>query len=183
MLLYPDVQAKASDELDRVVGQDRLPDFSDEEQLPYIKAVCLEVLRWHPFAPVGVPHRSIADDEYRGMFIPKGSVVIANAWYVIMYTCTKVSSDDLRYMLRNEAVYGHDVDDFRPERFLTEGRKPPDATFGFGRRLATCLMEALIFRAFDNVTAQNLHGSILRRSVAFHRYCFHPACFQDRKAG
>jgi hypothetical protein len=30
----------------------------------------------------GVPHLSLEDDIYNGMFIPKGSVVIANAGYV-----------------------------------------------------------------------------------------------------
>lgn len=45
MLLYPDVQRKAQAELDRVVGSDRLPEFSDERSLPYITAVVQEVLR------------------------------------------------------------------------------------------------------------------------------------------
>lgn len=45
MLLYPDVQKKAQEELDRVLGKDRLPDFSDEASLPYITAVLQEVLR------------------------------------------------------------------------------------------------------------------------------------------
>ena len=82
MLLYPEVQAKAQEELDRVVGPHRLPDFSDLPDLPYIHAVCKEVLRWQPAAPLGVPHCNIRDDEYRGMLIPKGSTIIANQWYV-----------------------------------------------------------------------------------------------------
>lgn len=82
MMLYPNIQAKAQEELDRVVGRNRLPDFSDEEDLPYISAICFELLRWHPVAPFGVPHRNIAEDEYRGMLIPMGSTVISNIWYV-----------------------------------------------------------------------------------------------------
>lgn len=30
------------------------------------------VKRWHPVAPLGVPHKSTKDDVYQNMFIPKG---------------------------------------------------------------------------------------------------------------
>lgn len=30
----------------------------------------------------GIPHASIADDVYNGMFIPKGAAIISNATYV-----------------------------------------------------------------------------------------------------
>jgi len=53
MILYPDVVRKAQAELDTVVGQDRLPSFSDRESLPYINALVLEVLRWHCVTPTG----------------------------------------------------------------------------------------------------------------------------------
>ena len=45
MLKYPDVQRRAQDEIDRVIGNDRLPSFEDKEQLPYIDALCVELLR------------------------------------------------------------------------------------------------------------------------------------------
>ena len=45
MLLYPDIQRKAKTEVDRVVGRNRLPDFSDEPALPYVTALVKEVLR------------------------------------------------------------------------------------------------------------------------------------------
>ena len=51
---YPSVQAKAQEELDRVVGHDRLPDFDDSPNLPYLNALIREVLRWHPAAPIGL---------------------------------------------------------------------------------------------------------------------------------
>jgi len=51
MILYPEVQRKAQAEIDDVVGNGRLPVFSDEEELPYVQAVLKEVLRWHPVAP------------------------------------------------------------------------------------------------------------------------------------
>lgn len=53
MSLYPDVQAEAQRELDKVVGNDRLPDVSDRPDLPYLNALCKEVLRWHNAAPTG----------------------------------------------------------------------------------------------------------------------------------
>ena len=54
---HPDKVAKAQEELDRVVGQDRLPEYADVEQLPYVKAFIKEVMRWRPTAPgVLLPH-------------------------------------------------------------------------------------------------------------------------------
>lgn len=53
MVLFPGVQERAQAELDTVVGTDRLPDFSDRNQLPYIAALIKEVWRWQPVAPLG----------------------------------------------------------------------------------------------------------------------------------
>lgn len=41
----PDVQRRAQEEIDRVVGTDRLPSFEDKQDLPYIEAVYKECLR------------------------------------------------------------------------------------------------------------------------------------------
>jgi len=53
MTLFPEVMKKAQAEIDAVVGNDRLPDFSDRENLPYVDALCKEVFRWHSVAPTG----------------------------------------------------------------------------------------------------------------------------------
>ena len=45
MLLYPGPQRIAQNELNRVVGQDRLPELEDRDSLPYITALVREVLR------------------------------------------------------------------------------------------------------------------------------------------
>ena len=82
MALYPEVQKKAQQELDAVVGGERLPDFSDRQSLPYINALVKELLRWHPATPMGVPHRILADDEYNGHIIPAGATIFVNMWYV-----------------------------------------------------------------------------------------------------
>lgn len=53
MVLFPEVQRKAQAEIDSVVGKDRLPDFGDQSQLPYVTAILEEALRWHPVVPLG----------------------------------------------------------------------------------------------------------------------------------
>ncbi|KAK7681339.1 hypothetical protein QCA50_015430 [Cerrena zonata] len=84
MSLYPDIQRKAQEELYRVVGPDRLPDFDDHDDLVYIQAIALEAMRWMVVLPLGVYHRVMTDDIYNGSLIPKGSTVIANAWFVVI---------------------------------------------------------------------------------------------------
>ena len=54
MTLYPDVQKHARDEIDRVVGKDRLPTIEDQEELPYVGALIKEVLRFAPVALLGM---------------------------------------------------------------------------------------------------------------------------------
>jgi cytochrome P450 len=53
MVLFPDVQRKAQEEIDRVVGPGRIPSFSDREHLSYLAAVYKELLRWHVIGPMG----------------------------------------------------------------------------------------------------------------------------------
>ncbi|KAF4597792.1 hypothetical protein EYR40_008259 [Pleurotus pulmonarius] len=65
MVLHPVCQQIGQEEVDRVVGRDRLPTFEDRDSLPYIDCVIQEVLRWHPVTPLGIPHRSTHDDIYR----------------------------------------------------------------------------------------------------------------------
>lgn len=76
MAMYPGVQKKAQDELDRVVGPSRLPEFHDVESLPYIKAVVMETMRWITIVPLCIAHGSMEDDMYEGYFIPKGTVIL-----------------------------------------------------------------------------------------------------------
>ena len=80
MTVHPDVQRKAQEEIDRVIGTHRLPTLADRENLPYIDAVVKEVLRWQPVAPMGLPHTSTEDDTIEGYFIPKDAMIFANVW-------------------------------------------------------------------------------------------------------
>ncbi|KAF8509202.1 cytochrome P450 [Hysterangium stoloniferum] len=129
LVLNPDIQRRAHTELDTVLGspQDsdfRLPSFDDRPHLPYIDALVKESLRWIPVAATGVAHATTDEDEYRGYRIPKGSIVIANAWA----------------MLHDETVYSDPLI-FRPDRFLASVDKTPETdpatrgVFGFGRRV------------------------------------------------
>ena len=90
MSLYPEAQRKAQEELDRIVGRGRLPNFGDLDSLVYINAVVKESLRWHNVVPLGIPHKTIHDDFFCGYFVPAGSVVISNIWSVLfsVITCT-----------------------------------------------------------------------------------------------
>ncbi|GLT78960.1 hypothetical protein SLA2020_504750 [Shorea laevis] len=73
MLNQPEILEKAIEELDRVVGKDRLVQESDISNLNYIKACARETFRLHSVAPFNVPHVSTNDKIVAGYFIPKGS--------------------------------------------------------------------------------------------------------------
>jgi cytochrome P450 len=63
---FPETLPKAWEELDRVVGHHRSPTFDDEPNLPYVKALVKEVLRWRSVAIIGgQPHAPIQDDYYK----------------------------------------------------------------------------------------------------------------------
>ena len=53
MVLYPEVQKKAQEELDSVIGNTRLPTIEDRSQLKYVEMVMQETFRWVPVTPVG----------------------------------------------------------------------------------------------------------------------------------
>lgn len=80
MAIFPDVQRKAQQEIDQVIGCGRLPTITDRENLPYVEAVVKEVMRWHSIVPMGLPHCSTEDDVYGGYFIPKDAMLFANIW-------------------------------------------------------------------------------------------------------
>ncbi|KAF2180282.1 cytochrome P450 [Zopfia rhizophila CBS 207.26] len=71
---------KAQEELDRVIGNERTPNFEDEEHLPYIRAMIKEALRWRHVNKLGLTHYATEDGWYKDYFIPKGSVIVANVW-------------------------------------------------------------------------------------------------------
>ncbi|KAE9384424.1 cytochrome P450 [Gymnopus androsaceus JB14] len=78
MTLYLEAQRTGQDEVDRVVGRGRVPDFGDMEDPVYVQALIKEILRWQPAGPLGFPHHLMEDDWYEGYLIPKGTTCIAN---------------------------------------------------------------------------------------------------------
>lgn len=80
MALYPETQRIAQHEIDQTIGKEAFPTFQDRQRLPYVQALCKEVMRWRPVTPIAVPHVLRQDDLIGNYFIPKGTVVIGNTW-------------------------------------------------------------------------------------------------------
>ncbi|KAL3275952.1 hypothetical protein HHI36_020686 [Cryptolaemus montrouzieri] len=78
LILNPDVQKKAQEEIDRVIGRNRLPSLNDRPNMPYMECCVLEALRMFAGRAFSVPHRAMRDTYLLGNFIPKDSIVIAN---------------------------------------------------------------------------------------------------------
>ncbi|KAF9595747.1 hypothetical protein IFM89_003489 [Coptis chinensis] len=76
MINQPKLLQKAVDEIDSVVGKDRLVQESDFSKLNYVKACAREAFRIHPIAPFNLPHVSHVDTTVAGYYIPKGSHVL-----------------------------------------------------------------------------------------------------------
>lgn len=45
MILHPECQKRGQEEIDLVVGKDRLPMFADKDSLPYVTCIAQEILR------------------------------------------------------------------------------------------------------------------------------------------
>ena len=131
MLLFPDVQAKAKAEIERVAGADRLPTIDDEKDLQYIRGIMKESLRWMPTTILGaVPHGVTKDDTYMGYTIPAGAGVLHNVYTINM--------DERRFPNPRQFYPERYAEDFQS---LGESAANPDAskrdqfTFGAGRRI------------------------------------------------
>ncbi|KAF8440478.1 cytochrome P450 [Boletus edulis BED1] len=141
MVLNPDAQRRAQAEIQAVVGSERLPDFSDRPNMPYIEAVYRETLRWHPALPFALVRSAVNDDIYRGYSFPKGVTIIPNLWQVHI---------PFRYP---------DPFTFNPNRFFDDNGNLNDDTvsfaYGFGRRVCVgrALAENSVWAAIVNLLA------------------------------
>lgn len=148
MITWPEVQKKAQAEIDAVVPEDRIPDFSDYEKLPYIATIVKESHRWRPVAPLSVPHALSegestkqnpaagqtvtnhgTDEWIEGYFLPKGTLLFLNVW--------GLHHDESRFP--NPDVF--DPDHFQNQTGLAaeyankDGELRDDYGYGNGRRL------------------------------------------------
>jgi len=130
MVLFPESQRRAQEEIDRVIGRKRLPTPEDLDNLPYMQAMIKESIRWRPIDPIGFPRRVSEDIEYQGHVIPKGTTMIANVWA----------------MHRETRSYGPDAHLFNPGRFFDEEtgqakagplgtKEESHVAFGWARRI------------------------------------------------
>ncbi|GAB6027576.1 hypothetical protein CHUAL_001815 [Chamberlinius hualienensis] len=84
MVTHPEVQEKIQEELDGVVGSNRLPSLTDMPRLPYTNATVLEVLRKANIIGIGTSRCTLTDTELCGFKIPKDAQVVPLIWAVHM---------------------------------------------------------------------------------------------------
>ncbi|KAF2252951.1 cytochrome P450, partial [Trematosphaeria pertusa] len=130
---YPEVRAKAYEELSRVVGTSRSPAFDDEKDLPYIRAIVKETMRVRPVTNIGTPHYTTGPITYKNIFIPANSVVALQ-----------------QYPIHYDSSLFPDPERFNPDRFLAYPEKSgfyaggaaserDHWNFGAGRRICSGL--------------------------------------------
>ncbi|KZT58517.1 cytochrome P450 [Calocera cornea HHB12733] len=124
MVLFPETQATAQAELDRVLGKPGRgtppPTLADRERLPYCCALVQEVLRWQPVAPLALLHTMAQEEAWEGWALPKGPVIVPNVW--------AMSRDERDFPNANR---------FDPTHYLPtrSSSSKPTFGFGFGRRV------------------------------------------------
>ncbi|GER30928.1 cytochrome P450 [Striga asiatica] len=118
LLNHPQVLQKAQSELDSRVGPHRLLEEKDLPNLPYLHKIIHETFRMFPAGPLGVPREASADCKIGGYDVPRGTILLVNAWAI----------------QRDPGVWAEPMR-FRPERFAgTEVETQKLMPFGMGRR-------------------------------------------------
>ncbi|KAJ0413479.1 cytochrome P450 [Aspergillus carlsbadensis] len=106
----PTIQERARQEIDPICGTDRSPTWTDFDTMPYVNCIVKEGMRFRPVISTGLPHRNAEEDEYEGMLIPKGSMILIPLWAIH-------HSERLGYT---------DPETFNPDRFLKHPRLAND---------------------------------------------------------
>ncbi|XP_013390967.1 cytochrome P450 2J6 [Lingula anatina] len=83
MVNHPDVQKRVQQEIDQVIGQDRVAKMEDKERMSFTEATILEVFRMSPVAPFGVPHATSETTNLAGHTIPKGTMILGDLYRVL----------------------------------------------------------------------------------------------------
>ncbi|PVH85068.1 cytochrome P450 [Cadophora sp. DSE1049] len=134
LVTNPNVVCMAQEELDSVVGTDRLPTFDDEANLPYIRALVKEILRIRPVAVLGgTPHASTEDDVYEGFHIPTGTTILGNSWAINLneeYYPGPHHFNPARFLDQKDPRYAPELKGTK-----THPAKAGHSSFGWGRRI------------------------------------------------
>jgi cytochrome P450/NADPH-cytochrome P450 reductase len=150
LLNHPDVLAKATEEVDRVLGNDvnQLPTFQQVNQLTYVSQVLKEALRLWPTAPAfGIyPYK----DETIGGQYPLKARTFVTVLTLMLH--------------RDKKVWGDDPEAFNPDHFSreAEAERPVNAYKPFGNGQRAC-----IGRQFAMQEAALVLGMILQRFQLF----------------
>jgi cytochrome P450 len=144
LLKKPEVFAKATEELDRVVGRSRWVTEKDIPSLPYVDAIVKETMRLHPVAPMLVPRLSREDTSIGGYDIPAGTRVLVSVWSI-----------------GRDPELWDAPEEFMPERFIgsrldVKGQDYELLPFGSGRRM--CPGYSLGLKVIQVSLANLLHG-------------------------
>jgi cytochrome P450 len=117
---HPRVVAKWQEEIDAALAG-RPPEWADLPKLKYTSQIAQEALRLYP--PVyNLARECSEDDEIEGRRIPKGSLLIISV-----------------YGVHRSAVWGDDVETFRPERFDAAANWPRRAFLPFASGEHVCV--------------------------------------------
>lgn len=122
LALYPEVEAKLADELQRVLAG-RAPTVDDLPKLPYTEMVIRESIRLYPPAP-GVAREPVEDVTIAGYEVPKGALLSINS-----------------FVMQRDPRFFPDPDRFDPNRFAAgwEERIPRYAYLPFGSGPRVCI--------------------------------------------
>uniref|UniRef100_A0A0D9VVA9 Uncharacterized protein n=1 Tax=Leersia perrieri TaxID=77586 RepID=A0A0D9VVA9_9ORYZ len=145
MVLHRDIQAKAQEELDAIVGRGRAVSDADVAGLRYLRCIVKETLRVHPPGPLlSWARLAVHDARVGGHHVPAGTTAMVNMWAIA-----------------HDPEIWPEPDAFRPERFAGEegsdgvGGDLRLAPFGAGRRV--CPGKALALATVHPWLAQLLH--------------------------
>ncbi|XP_059197067.1 cytochrome P450 2J6-like [Centropristis striata] len=93
LIKNPDIKEKVQAEIDRVIGQSRLPMMADRANLPYTDAVIHEIQRMGNIIPLNGLRMATKDTTLGGYFIPKGTTLMPMLTSV-MFDKTKWETPD-----------------------------------------------------------------------------------------